>query len=115
MIAKLAVWDSMREAAIRRMLRTLKDYVIVGVKTTIAFCEIVLGSEDFNRGKYSTHFIQENWSKVGIDRTVPGTMLAILEAMKMENEMRVPQDAEVTDVLVNAGDVVEKDQVIPVL
>ncbi|MCL5266905.1 MAG: acetyl-CoA carboxylase biotin carboxyl carrier protein subunit [Bacteroidetes bacterium] len=41
-----------------------------------------------------------------------GSTLAILEAMKMENEIRIAQDAEVIEVLVKSGDIVEKDQVI---
>ncbi|MFZ1082960.1 MAG: acetyl-CoA carboxylase biotin carboxyl carrier protein subunit [Candidatus Kryptoniota bacterium] len=49
------------------------------------------------------------------DNIRSGETLAILEAMKMENEIRVPQNAEVTDILVRAGDIVEKDQVIAVL
>lgn len=44
-----------------------------------------------------------------------GETLAVLEAMKMENEIRVSQDSEVLDVLVKAGDRVEKDQVIAFL
>lgn len=44
-----------------------------------------------------------------------GSTLAILEAMKMENEIRASQDAVVGDVLVKDGDIVEKDQTIVIL
>ncbi len=46
------------------------------------------------------------------DRLKRGAKLVILEAMKMENELRTPVEAEVEEVLVKEGDVVEKDQVI---
>lgn len=46
------------------------------------------------------------------DAVKRGTTLVILEAMKMENEIRTTRDADVADVLVKNGDVVEKDQVI---
>ncbi len=61
MIAKLGVWDSTRENAIGKMIRALDDYVITGVKTTIPFCTFVMKSGPFRSGKYSTHFVQENW------------------------------------------------------
>lgn len=67
MIAKLSVWDETRELAVSKMLRALNDYVIVGVKTTIPFCSFVLGSESFNSGKYSTHFVQDNWKTDGAE------------------------------------------------
>ncbi len=41
-----------------------------------------------------------------------GGTLLILEAMKMENEIRTPSDVTVSEVLVQKGDIVEKDQVI---
>jgi acetyl/propionyl-CoA carboxylase alpha subunit len=44
-----------------------------------------------------------------------GETVVILEAMKMENEIRVSQDSEVADVLVKEGDIVEKGQVITAL
>ncbi len=44
-----------------------------------------------------------------------GSTVAILEAMKMENDIRVSSDAEVGEVMVKEGDTVEKGQVIVVL
>ncbi|MCL4540378.1 MAG: acetyl-CoA carboxylase biotin carboxyl carrier protein subunit, partial [Bacteroidetes bacterium] len=46
------------------------------------------------------------------DTVKKGTSLLILEAMKMENEIRTPADAEVAEVLVKDGDIVDKDQTI---
>ena len=50
-------------------------------------------------------------SKKG-DHLSCGDTLMILEAMKMENEIRVPYDSEVAGVFAKVGDIVEKDQVI---
>ncbi|MCL4511074.1 MAG: acetyl-CoA carboxylase biotin carboxylase subunit [Bacteroidetes bacterium] len=66
MIAKLSVWDTSREHAIKKMLRALDEYVIVGVKTTIPFCKFVLESDDFRGGKYSTHFVEKHWNAEGL-------------------------------------------------
>ncbi len=49
--------------------------------------------------------------KIG-DKVKRGSTLAILEAMKMENEIRAAQDAEIGEILVKNGEIVEKDQVI---
>jgi acetyl-CoA carboxylase, biotin carboxylase subunit len=54
MIAKLIVWDTDREAAIRRAERTLRDTTIDGVPTTRDLALEVLASEPFRTGDYST-------------------------------------------------------------
>jgi acetyl-CoA carboxylase biotin carboxylase subunit len=64
MIAKLSVWDLSREGAIKRMLRALNDYVLLGPKTTIPFCRFVLQSEDFRSGHYSTDYVNEHRSEM---------------------------------------------------
>jgi len=42
----------------------------------------------------------------------PGDLLCLLEAMKMENELRSPRNGRVREVLVREGDSVELDQVL---
>lgn len=49
---------------------------------------------------------------VGAQRIAKGETLVILEAMKMENEIRSPREAEVENVFVSAGDIVEKNQLL---
>lgn len=46
------------------------------------------------------------------ERVKKGTKLIILEAMKMENEIRAAADSEIAEVLVHEGEIVEKDQTI---
>ncbi|MFQ6082160.1 MAG: acetyl-CoA carboxylase biotin carboxylase subunit [Candidatus Aminicenantia bacterium] len=59
LISKLIAWGRTREEAIRRMLRALTEYQIVGIKTTIPFFKRILRHPKFYSGKYNTHFIKE--------------------------------------------------------
>jgi len=59
LIAKLIVHAEDRKSAIVRMKRALGEYVIEGVKTTIPFHLKVLNHGDFQRGEYSTKFIEK--------------------------------------------------------
>ncbi len=56
-IAKLIVWAEDRESCIRRMIRALGEYRIVGVKTTIKLLRQIMEDERFQRGEINTHFL----------------------------------------------------------
>ncbi|MGD9331865.1 MAG: acetyl-CoA carboxylase biotin carboxylase subunit [Desulfobacterales bacterium] len=56
-MAKLIVLAEDRAAAIARMRRALEDYVILGVKTPVAFLRDVLGHPAFQAGATFTDFI----------------------------------------------------------
>ncbi len=60
LIAKLIVHAEDRRSAILRMERALEEYIIEGVKTTIPFHIRVLNHADFQKGAYSTTFIEKN-------------------------------------------------------
>ena len=57
MVGKLIVWGRSREEAINRMLRSLEEFKIEGIKTTIDFHKKVLRNDYFRRGKFYTDFI----------------------------------------------------------
>ncbi|MDE1172040.1 MAG: acetyl-CoA carboxylase biotin carboxylase subunit [Verrucomicrobium sp.] len=57
MIGKLIATGPNRAAAIRRMSRALEEFTIRGIKTTIPLAGKILQNPDFQRGRYSTHFI----------------------------------------------------------
>lgn len=59
-MAKLIVWGDNREVARKKMIRALKDNVILGVKTSINFMIACLESDDFIKGKTYTSFIDNN-------------------------------------------------------
>jgi acetyl-CoA carboxylase biotin carboxylase subunit len=57
MIAKLCIWGRNRESAISNMKRALREYKILGIKTTIPFHLRVLQNKTFLKGNYNTTFI----------------------------------------------------------
>jgi acetyl-CoA/propionyl-CoA carboxylase biotin carboxyl carrier protein len=59
MFAKLIVWGPDRETARRRMLRSLAEFRIEGVPTTIPFHRWVLETPEFREGRHTTRFVEE--------------------------------------------------------
>ncbi len=59
MIAKLIVHARTRELAIKRMQRALGMLVIEGIKTTIPLHIAIMNDEKFQRGDFSTKFMEE--------------------------------------------------------
>jgi len=57
MISKLIVHGKDRTDAIKKMLRAIDDYKIIGVETTLDFCKFVLNHEAFVSGNFDTGFI----------------------------------------------------------
>jgi acetyl-CoA carboxylase biotin carboxylase subunit len=58
MIGKLITWGETRTDAMNKMSRALSEYMITGIKTTIAFEQAILHDPDFRRGQYSTNFVE---------------------------------------------------------
>ena len=59
MIAKLIVHARTRQGAIRRMRRALDLMVIEGIKTTIPLHQRIMADEKFQKGEFSTKFMEE--------------------------------------------------------
>ena len=57
LIAKLTTWAATREQTIARMVRALREYVVVGVKTTIPFFVWLMRQPDYMAGRYDTTFL----------------------------------------------------------
>ncbi|HLA44033.1 MAG TPA: acetyl-CoA carboxylase biotin carboxylase subunit, partial [Aggregatilineales bacterium] len=62
MIAKLITYGSTRDAAIQQMQLALREYVILGLTTNIAFLQDVFAHEAFRAGKTPTNFIPQHLS-----------------------------------------------------
>ena len=62
-ISKLIVHAENRELAIKKMVKALKEYVLLGVKTPVAFLSDVLQSEPFMKGDVFTDFIETHFSE----------------------------------------------------
>lgn len=58
MIAKLITVAQTREEAILKMRRALDEYIIEGVKSTIPFHRKLMVNEDFNKGNFTTKFME---------------------------------------------------------
>jgi acetyl-CoA carboxylase biotin carboxylase subunit len=59
LIAKLIVWGTDRQHAIRRGRRALEEFTVEGVKTTIPFHLKVLDDKRFLSGNYDTSFLEK--------------------------------------------------------
>jgi acetyl-CoA carboxylase biotin carboxylase subunit len=59
MIAKLIVHARTRELAIARMKRALEAMVVEGIKTTIPLHLQIMNDENFQKGNFSTKFMEE--------------------------------------------------------
>jgi len=58
MIGKLITMGKDRKEAMDKMSRSLSEYMITGVKTTIAFEQAILQDPNFRRGVYTTSFLE---------------------------------------------------------
>jgi acetyl/propionyl-CoA carboxylase alpha subunit len=57
MISKLIVHANNREEAIVKMTKAINDYDIVGVETTLQFCNYAINHDAFVSGDFDTHFV----------------------------------------------------------
>ena len=60
MLAKLTVWGRTWDEAVDRTIRSLDEFVIRGVKTTIPFYRMIMRDDKFRRGEFDTHYIDNN-------------------------------------------------------
>ncbi|MCC7231711.1 MAG: acetyl-CoA carboxylase biotin carboxylase subunit [Bacteroidia bacterium] len=58
MVAKLITVAQTREEAINTMERALSEFVVEGVKTTIPFHQQLMRNPDFQKGNYTTKFME---------------------------------------------------------
>jgi pyruvate carboxylase subunit A len=68
LVAKLIVHGSDRAEAIARASRALREYVLVGPATTIAYHRAILESPDFRAGKLTTRFIDDHPELVEVSK-----------------------------------------------
>lgn len=63
MIAKIIVWDENRPRAIRKMLRTLDETFVFGVRLNIPYLKAILSHPEFVDGTMTTQFISKYFSE----------------------------------------------------
>lgn len=87
MIAKLVVWDTDRQKAIRRLYDALGDYKIVGLTTNISFLKRVIMHDAFRAGDVDTKFIEEyKDSLLTSKERIPSPSLAIATVYSLLKE-----------------------------
>jgi len=59
LIAKIITHGKDREEAIVRMSRSLEEFVIEGIKTTIPFHQLILEDKDFLSGNFDTKYVEQ--------------------------------------------------------
>jgi len=57
LIAKLVVWGPTRSEAIERMARALREYQVLGIRTTIPFFLWLMRQADYLAGRYDTTYL----------------------------------------------------------
>ena len=70
LVAKLVAWAPTREETRKRMLRTLDEFVIEGIPTTLTAHRVMLRHQAFVDGTYSTRTLED---KRVLEGLVPGT------------------------------------------
>jgi acetyl-CoA carboxylase biotin carboxylase subunit len=61
MIAKLIVSAPTREDAIKKMKRSLEEFIIEGIKTTIPYHIQLMDDPNFKSGKFTTKYLENNF------------------------------------------------------
>jgi acetyl/propionyl-CoA carboxylase alpha subunit len=87
MIAKLIVHGENRAAAIRKMVRAIDEYEVLGVQTTLDFGRYVMEHEAFRSGNFDTHFITKHFKAEDLDEEVSETekqLAAIVASLAFE-------------------------------
>lgn len=59
MVSKLAVWGPDRTRALARMRRALREYDVLGIKTTVPFFHWLLDQPAFKRAAFHTGYLEE--------------------------------------------------------
>ena len=60
MISKLVCWAPTRDLCIKKTIRTLETYKILGLPTNIKFLHTILNHPDFKKWDFDTNFIQKH-------------------------------------------------------
>jgi acetyl-CoA carboxylase biotin carboxylase subunit len=72
LISKLSVWAPTRERAVARMRRALREYVVTGIRTNLAFHDKLFAHPEFAAGRYDTGFIERHQDELlGHSRVPP--------------------------------------------
>ena len=86
MLAKLITWGNDRPDAIRKMIRALRDTVILGVTTNIPYLLTILRQPAFVAGETSTNYLLEQMDGWSNRREVSESDLLAVAVLELLNE-----------------------------
>jgi acetyl/propionyl-CoA carboxylase alpha subunit len=101
MLAKLIAFAPTRDAAIDRLARALRDYVILGTKTNVAWLRRVITHPAFREGLVSTRFLADHAES--LTRTVPEVTPLVAAALSAA----APRTTATTNAVASVPDVWE--------
>jgi acetyl-CoA carboxylase biotin carboxylase subunit len=102
LISKLSVWAPDRRLAVARMRRALREYVVTGIRTNLAFHQRLLEHGGFVAGDYDTGFIDRHrealldWPEVPFEDREAWAVAVALAAAKLEGTAVPALEASVT-------------------
>jgi acetyl-CoA carboxylase biotin carboxylase subunit len=92
LVSKLVAWGEDRAAAIARMRRAVREYKVLGIKTTLPFFDRVLRHPDFVAGRIDTAFVERLGSRP--DETErPWLVAAAVGAIRVFEQRRAAASA----------------------
>lgn len=77
MLAKLVAWGPDRDSARRRLIQALKEFVILGVTTNIAYLIRILEHPAFCAGQIDTHFVERYADDLQGSPGLPAEVMAV--------------------------------------
>jgi acetyl-CoA carboxylase biotin carboxylase subunit len=86
LIAKIIVWDTTREDALRRMAQALRETVVLGTTTNLRFLRALIAHPRFAAGGIDTHFIDDYLPEL-IPPAEPLPLAALIAAALLESGM----------------------------
>ena len=67
LIAKLIAWGETRGQAVLRMRRALREFKLLGIKTTLPFHQRLMDSPTYIAGRFDTKFLESHVPEQGVD------------------------------------------------
>lgn len=81
MLAKLIVWDTNRDMALRRLARALSEFQVVGVQTNLCFLLNLVNNSDFAKAQLNTGFIEAHREQLIPKATVTSVDILALASL----------------------------------
>lgn len=91
MLAKLICWSENRDEAILKMLRLLRDYVLLGIRHNLDVLHYLIRSQAFRDGTYHTHSVSELLEGFSKERASQQEILKALSTLKAASQTSVSE------------------------